>query len=398
MVKKKREVYLDYAAATPIDQKVFLKMRPFFDLHFGNPRSVHLMGSRAKKEVENARRKVAGVLGVKKEEIIFTSGGTESNNMTILGVARFFKKNKKIKKPHIIASSIEHSSVYEPLETLKKEGFDVTFIPIDGTGVVRVKDVKNNIKKETILVSIMYVNNEIGTIQPLRSIGNFIKEFREKNKKEYPYFHTDASQAPRYLPLIATTLGVDFLVIDGAKMYGPKSIGAFYKKEGISITPIMWGGGQEDHLRPGTENVPGIVGLSESLVLASKNRKENEKRLQTLKDYFIRKVTKEIECAKINGDPKKSVSGIVNVMFVGHTGEKLMVFLEDRGIYVTTSSACSTGEDEPSHVIIALGENKNDAKSSVRFSFGNSTTKSDLDFTVKVIKEAIHKSLTAGLK
>ena len=389
MKKIKRTTYLDYAAATPLDADVLKKMHPFFYEEFGNPYSIHTMGMRAREAILDARKKIAMVLGAKPNTIFFTSGGTESNNLAILGVARAVLNDRKIKEPNIITTQFEHSSVREPLEILKKEGFSITHIPVNKDGVLDIEFLRKNLRPETVLMSIMYVNNEIGTIQPIKEIGSIIKKWRAKNKTAYPYFHTDASQAPRYLPILVNGLGVDLLTIDGAKIYGPKGVGALYKKEGVPLSPFMWGGKQENGLRPGTENVYGIVGLGHSFSQCLKRRKKDETKLIALRKYFIYEIQKAIPCAEVNGG-KKTVSGIINIMFRGHDGERILTAFEDRGIYVTTSSACSTGRHGVSHVLRSLGRSVLEAKSSIRFSLGRETQKEDILFTVNALKEILN--------
>jgi cysteine desulfurase len=383
-----QKVYLDYAAATPLDARVKKAMEPFWDKEFGNPHSIHIMGVTAKKAVEESRKNMARFLGAKEKEIVFTGGGTEANNLGVLGTAKALKEKFKLKKPHIITTSFEHPSILEPFEYLKKEGFNITYVPIQKNGVVNPAEVQKNLQKETVMVSIMCVNNEIGTIQPIREIGKVIKEFRGKHKKKYPYFHTDASQAPRFMSLNVTTLGVDLLTIDAAKIYGPKGVGALYIKNGTFIAPLAWGGGQEGLLRPGTENIPAIVGLGEAILLCGRLRGSDENKLSKLKTIFLN-FLESIPCAHINGDQKKTVSGILNVGFKGLDGEELLIGLEGCGVLVTTSSACSVGGDDPSHVLLAIGRTKKEAKSAIRFSLGRETTKKDLEYVLKSIKKIV---------
>ncbi|MAZ40819.1 cysteine desulfurase NifS [bacterium] len=384
-MKKRRNVYLDYAAATPVDPRVMKRMRPFFSDTFGNPHSIHAMGKEAKESVEEARKEIAGVLGIRSKGIIFTSGGTEANNMALLGVVRAIKKEGKVKNPHVITTEFEHSSVRELPKELEREGCLVTSIPVTEAGVVNIDALKKALTKNTVLVSVMMVNNEIGTTQPVREIGNIIKEHRTKNASVYPYFHTDASQAPRYLSTVVAALGIDLMTLDGAKIYGPKSVGVLYKKEDVPLLPLMWGGGQENVLRPGTENVPGIVGMAEALTISHTQRTKDNEHLEKLKHYFIDSLQKQIFDIEINGDPENSVPGIVNVLFYGHDGERIVIFLEGHGVYTTTSSACSNGGGDPSHVIASLGRNPKEAMSSVRFSLGRETKKADIDYVVKVL-------------
>lgn len=386
MTRKKREIYLDYAAATPVDSWVFKKMRPFFGLEYGNPRSLHRKGVVASQAVAESRKRIAMSLGARQKEIIFTGSGTESNNMALFGVVRSAKEH--IKKPHIIISAIEHASVKNPVEKLKEAGCDVSVVPVGKNGVVSEDAVLKEIQKNTVLISIMMVNNEIGTIQPIREIAREIKKKRSGHAL-YPLFHTDASQAPRFLSLNVATLGVDLLTLDASKIYGPKGVGLLYVRDGTPLEPLMYGGGQERGLRPGTENVAGIVGFAEALSLCDKERIDEVKHLARLKKELVDGITNHIPNAMIHSQPKNGVPGIVNISFPQIPGDELLIALEAEGIYVATGSACGAEKNNESFVIRALGVPKSFLGRSIRFSFGRDNTKKDITTTVRALKEVL---------
>ncbi len=389
MKKNRKSIYLDYAATTPVNEDVFLKMKNFFSFDFGNPGSIHNSGVKAMASVEMARREVAKILGAKASEVVFTSGGTESDNMAILGVANFFKRVGRGKRLHIITTKIEHHAVLKPVKFLELNGFDVTYIPISEKGVVRLDDVKNAIRENTVLVSIMYANNEVGTIQPIREIGNFLKKYR--GDRQYPVFHTDACQAAGSLSLQVSNLGVDLLTLSASKFYGPKGSGILYVRKNTSIDPIMFGGEQEGGMRSGTQNVPAIIGLAEALKIADKKRIKEVERLVKLRDYFISSVKKNIDGSRLNGDIKMRLPNNVNLYFPGIPGERLVIELDVLGVECSTGSACSSREDAPSHVLMSLFNDKQRTMSSVRFTLGRSTNKKEIDYVVKVLKEIIFR-------
>ncbi len=375
-----KNIYLDHASTTYVDPLVFEKMKPYFSLEFGNPSSnLHSMGRNAKKAIDSARENVANIIGASPEEIIFTGSGTESDNLAILGVARAYKNLGN----HIIVSKIEHKAVLESAKKLEKEGFKVTYLNVDKNGIILLEELKKAINKNTILVSIMYANNEIGVVEPIKEISEFIKNLRKENV--FPLFHTDACQAAGALSLNIAELGVDLMTCSGSKIYGPKGIGFLYKKKEIKIEPQIFGGGQENGLRSGTENVALIVGLSEALKLTEKNRLAEYKRLSALRDYFIKKISKIIPFVKVNGDLKKRLPNNINISIPGIEGESIALMLDKHGICVSTGSACASKDLLPSYVLLALGLSPEYAHGSIRLTLGRKTTKKDLDYVLEVL-------------
>lgn len=351
----KNRIYLDYAATTAKE---------------GNPSSIHQKGVKAKKMLEIARRKTAAFFGARPEEIIFTSGGTESNNLAIFGAIGAGR--------HAITTIIEHSSVLECFRELEKQGVKVDYLPMNKDGILELETLAKALRPETILVSVGYANSEIGTIQPIREISKILPDSI--------IFHTDASQAPLYLNCDRETLGADLITVDGHKIYGPLGVGTLFVRRGINLKPIMFGGGQENGLRPGTENLPAVVGLVEALELARKNREKESKRLLTLRDFFIAEIKKEIPEAIFNGSREQCLPNIINFSFPDKEAEFLALQLDAAGIAVATKSACLKNERE-SHVIKALSGDPRRASSAIRFSFGKDTKKSDLEYTIKVLRK-----------
>ncbi len=379
-MKTTKEVYLDNAATTKTDPKVLEAMLPYFSEHYGNPSSMYKLGHESKMVIDEAREEIAKILGgVRPDEILFTSGGTESDNLAILGSAR---KNKE-KKNHIITSKIEHHAVLHPCEKLEKEGFEVTYLPVDKYGLVNPKDVKNALRKDTVLVSIMYANNEIGTIEPISEIAEVIKNFKKENKTQFPYFHTDACQAAGYLNLNINDLGVDMLTLNGSKIYGPKGIGILYLKTGVKIEPLVYGGGQEKNLRSGTENIAGIVGLTKALKLADEKKEEETERLLKLGKKLKEEILKTIPKTFLNGHPEKRLPNNINITILDIEGEALILHLDQYGIYTSTGSACTSHSLDPSHVILAIGLPYEAAHGSLRFALGRYTTEEDIDYVLE---------------
>ena len=370
--------YFDYAATTPCDVRVLKKMEPYFTLDFGNPSSIHQYGQIAKNAVDTARVEIAQILGCSPEEIYFTSGGTESDNLAILGTARA----NRTKGKHIITTTIEHHAVLHACEQLEDEGFEVTYINCDKDGIINPDEVKKAIRPDTILVSIMYANNEIGTIQPIWKIGRYCKN------KGIP-FHTDACQAAGVLEINVDKLIVDLMTLNGGKIYGPKGIGLLYVRKHTNIWPIMYGGEQEKRLRPGTENVPGIVGLAEALKLAQKDREKENKRLTELRDKLINGIIKTIPKVKLNGHPEKRLPNNVNVSILDIEGEAMLLRLDMLGIAASSGSACTSGSLDPSHVILALGHGYEIAHGSIRFTLGKQTKKEDIEYLLKVLPKVV---------
>ena len=386
-----KEVYLDYAATTYMDPRVKEAMNLYWDKEFGNPSSLYRIGRQAKDALDEARKKVAGFLGSRPEEIIFTGGGTESINLAILGSARSYKKQGK----HLITGKIEHHAVLHSMEALEKEGFEVTYLEVDEYGLIDPEDVKKALRPDTILVSIMYANNEIGTIEPIAEIGKIIREARDERKKEGNqtplYFHTDACQAAGALDLNIENLKVDLLSINGSKIYGPKGVGCLYVRRGIKLQPLVYGGGQENNLRSGTENIPGIIGFAKALEIAHEEKDEENARLIKLRDYFIKEVFKKVPKVILNGHPVKRLPNNVNMSVMDIEGEAVILYLDAKGIYISTGSACTSASLDPSHVILAMGRPYEHAHGSLRFTYGRKTTKEDLDYVLEVLPKVVDK-------
>jgi len=384
----KKRIYLDHAATTYLDLRVKKVMDDFWIKNFGNPSSLYKEGRLAKKAIEESRLKIARFINAKPQEIIFTAGGTESDNLAIFGVANNFKKG------HIITTKFEHHAVLNACKKLEELGFEVSYLDVGEKGIVSLKDFKRALKKETVLVSIMYANNEIGTIQPIAEIGKIIKDFRNSKTsdfKTYPLFHVDACQAAGYLDLNVEKLGVDLMTVNGSKIYGPKGIGFLYIKSGVKISPLLYGGEQERGLRPGTENVPAIVGLAKAFELAQKERDKESKRLTSLRDYFIKRLTKEIPRVYLNGDSKDRLPNNINVSILGVEGESVVLYLDEKGVSCSTGSACTSESLEPSHVIMALGGPYEYGHGSLRFTLGKCNKKSDIDYVMKILPDIVKK-------
>lgn len=387
--KLKKNIYLDYAATTPLEPKVEQAMRPFLRENFGNPSSLYEAGRKAKIAIEFAREQTAKILNCKPAEIVFTAGGTESANLAILGVVRNHE-NKSAKKYHIITTSIEHHAVLRTMQALEKQNFTVTYLSVGEEGIVNLEAVKKAIRPETILVSVMYANNEIGTIQPIEEIGRWLKAEntrRQAKKLSRIYFHADACQAAGALSLDTHILNVDLLTLNGSKIYGPKQTGCLYGRAGVNLKTLIYGGGQEKNLRSGTENVPGIVGFAAALSLVQKNRIQESKRLATLRDYFFKKIKQQISNTIINGSVKQGtrLPNNINIAFNKIDGEALLLYLDSYGIAVSTGSACSTNDNQPSHVLKAIGRPPELVTGSLRLTLGASTTKQELDYTLKIL-------------
>ena len=383
-----KRVYLDYAAATPVDPEIRRTMDEFYDQNFGNASGIYKEGREAKKALNEARGKIAKILSAHPDEIIFTSGGTEANNLAIFGGAT---------NGHIITTSFEHRSVLKPIKKLENEGFDVTYLKVSQEGFVNPEDLKNALRENTILVSIMYVNNEIGTIQPIREISKIIRAKRSNLKgsievgSRYPLFHTDACQAVGYLDLSVEKLGVDLMSFSGAKVYGPKGIGFLYKRRGVHLSPQILGGGQEFGFRSGTEP-PGLaVGLAKAFEVSRGKICEETKRLEDLRNYFAREILKRISGAQVNGSLENRIPSNLSVSFRGIESESLIIALDENGIAVSSGSACDLKLPELPHVIMALGKGEDAAHGVIRFSFGIDTTREDIDYVLEVLPDLINK-------
>ncbi|HEY0428287.1 MAG TPA: cysteine desulfurase NifS [Pyrinomonadaceae bacterium] len=378
-----RRVYLDNSATTPVDKEVVEAMLPFLTGKFGNASSIHFFGQEARAAVDKARHQVAGIVNARPNEIVFTSGGTESNNLAIRG---FLEANEKYGR-HIITSQIEHSAVKEVCLDLEKRGVDVTYLPVYEDGIVRPDDVKNAIREDTILISVMTANNEIGTIQPVEEIGRFVRELRAGGKKIW--FHTDAVQAIGKITVDVEEIGCDLLSVSAHKLYAPKGVGALYIRRGVRLHAQNIGGHQERERRGGTENVPYIVAFGKACEIANRNLSENAARLADLRRKFEDRVAEKITDIVFNGNREKRLPNISNISFRFIEGEGLLINLDMQGVAVSTGSACSSGSLEPSPVIRALGRNDELARGAIRFSFGVENTPEDVEYVLETLPRAV---------
>ncbi len=388
-----KSIYLDYAATTPVDKTVLSAMKPYFTQKFGNAMSVHSFGRTANEAVDKARAGVAAFLNCEPQEVIFTSGATESNNLALRGIVKaYYIANKQ--KPHIITTTFEHHCVLTTCQELEKEGLiEASYLNVNKDGVVKIADVAKALKSNTILVSIMYVNNEIGTVQPIAKIGQLIQAERAKfSGSSYPLFHTDATQAVNYFNCDVKNLGIDLLSLSAHKIYGPKGTGVLFVKKNTPLKHTQSGGDQEYKLRAGTHNVPGIVGLGKAIAqISNPNYKLQNKSILKLRDYLIKKVLKEIPKSYLNGSLEKRSPNNANFRFDDVEGESLILALDMEGIAGSTGSACSSGSLDPSHVLLALGLKHEQAHGSLRLTLGKDTTKENLDYVVKKLKEIIKR-------
>ncbi|AUM96377.1 TPA: cysteine desulfurase NifS [Clostridium botulinum] len=375
-----KQVYMDYSATTYTKPEVLEEMLPFFTEDFGNPSSLYSFSDKTKKAVNLARERVAKVLNAEKNEIFFTSGGSEADNWALKGIA-YANKNKG---NHIITTKIEHHAILHTAQFLEKEGFKVTYLPVDEEGFVSVEDVKTAITDETILVSIMFANNEIGTIEPIKEIGKLCKE---KNI----YFHTDAVQAIGHVDIDVKDMNIDLLSMSAHKFYGPKGVGALYIRNGVKIQNLIHGGGQERGKRASTENIAGIVGLGKAIELAIENMPEENKKLANLRGKLIKEVEKRIPEVKLNGprDMSKRLPNNVNISFIGIEGETLLLDLDMNGIFGSTGSACASASLDPSHVLLSIGLPHEVAHGSLRLSLGDKNTEEDIDYVLEVLPKII---------
>lgn len=371
-------LYFDHAATTPVKDEVLQEMLPYFTNNFGNPSSIYSIGRRSKKAVENARTKVAKAIGCQEKEIYFTSCGSESDNLAVKGVA-FANKNKG---NHIITSKIEHPAILNTCKNLEENGFEVTYLNVDENGFIDLQELKNSIKPETILISIMFANNEIGTIQPIKEISKIAKDSEI-------IFHTDCVQAVGNVKIDVNEFGIDLLSMSAHKFYGPKGIGALYVRNGIEFTRIQDGGHQEKNKRAGTENVAGIVGLGKAIEIADNNLENYNSKLLKLRNYFIREITSKYDNVKINGDLKQRLPGNINISFPGIDAEELLLKLDNQGICASAGSACSSGSTKPSHVLTAIGLSEEYATGSLRITLGEENTIDDVKFLINCIEKIL---------
>ena len=371
---------MDHSATTPVAPEVLAAMLPYFGEKFGNASSLHRSGREAKEALEDSREKVAALLGARAEEIIFTSGGTESDNLALKGIAR---KNRKHGK-HIITTQIEHPAILETCRALEKDGFEVTYLPVTGEGLVELSTLEASIRPDTILISVMHANNEVGTIQPLEEIGRLAAE-------RDIYLHSDAVQSVGKIPVNVDDLGVDLLSLSAHKLYGPKGVGALYIRKGTKLESIIQGGGHERRLRSGTENISGIVGLARAAELAERDMPREAERLAGLRDRLAELVLGKVKDAWINGTMKKRLPGNLNFGFRYVEGESLLLFLDSKGICVSTGSACSSHKLEPSHVLMSLGLKAEECHGSLRITLGMSNTLDEVEYVAESIVEAVER-------
>jgi cysteine desulfurase len=379
-----RRVYLDHSATTPVDPRVLAAMMPYLTENYGNASSVHLFGQQARAAVDKSRRQIASLIGARPNEIVFTSGGTEANNLAIRGVCEAAEPHGR----HIITSAIEHPSARGPIDQLEKKGWEVTRLPVYDDGIVRVEDVRDAIRTNTVLISVMLANNEIGTIQPVAEIGALVRERRDGGHRHL-WFHTDAVQAAGLIPIDVEALGCDLLTLSAHKMYAPKGAGALFVRRGVRLLPQTVGGHQERERRAGTEPVANIVGFGAAAELASQELFDRNEHTRRLRDRFESGVSQRIEDIVFNGKREQRLSHVSNISFRFIEGEGLLIHLDLQGVAVSTGSACSSGTLEPSPVIRALGRDEELARGAIRFSFGKDNTDEDIDHVLDVLPRAV---------
>ena len=389
-------IYLDHAAAAPLDPRVLTAMQPYFSDVAGNPSSFHTAGMRAKEAVTEARQTIAGLLSAHEDEILFTSGGTESDNLAVVGIPRAAVRALRERLgvgaiPHVITTTIEHHAVLEPLLHLEKRGeITLTQLAVDAHGVVDPEAVMRALRPETVLVSVMWANNEIGTIEPIADIGRVLLAWRKEQKTVFPYFHSDACQAAGACVLNVEKSHVDALTINGSKIYGPKGVGALFLRRGVKLEALIRGGGQERNLRSGTENVPGIVGLATAFALVQAEHVQENARLEVLRDRLIDGLL-AIPKSRLNGHPLERLPNNVNVSFLDIEGEAAALYLDAEGVQVSTGSACASSSLDPSHVILATGLSYEAAHGSLRFTLGHATTDADIDLVLRVMPGIVER-------
>ena len=376
-------IYLDNAASTPVHEKVIDEMIPYFKEQYGNPSSIHKYGRLAQMAIQNARKRIASLINADNIEILLTSGGTESNNTAFYGIAH------QNKGKHIITSSIEHDAILEPCKHLEAEGFQITYLPVDRHGLVNPEDVEKEISSDTCLISIMFANNEVGTIQPIKEIGEIANEKKVT-------FHTDAVQAVGKMPIDVKELRVDLLSMSSHKINGPKGVGALYIRKGVKIDPLILGGGQENGLRSGTENVASIVGFGKACQLAKDNMSQNQEQIRKLGRKLVFEILKEIPHTTLNGHPEKRIPNNIHFTFLGVNGEDLIIKLDENGIAASTGSACSVRVQKASHVLKAMGFSHEQISGSLRLTIGVSNTEQEIDETVQVLKKVVQELRTVS--
>lgn len=384
-----RKVYLDYAATTPVRPEVVAAMAPYWTEKFGNPSSVHAWGREAREAIEESRASVAASLGAEPEEIIFTASITTSDNLAIMGVINALPQ----RWGHLVTTQIEHHAVLDLFKFLEKQGFEVTYLPVDKKGIVNLEVLRKSLRPDTVLVSVMFANNEVGTIQPMAEIGDVVRQVSDELNHRI-LFHTDAATVMEYLPVEVKSLGVDLLTFGPHKFGGPKGVGVLYVKKGVKIAPITLGGHHEGGLWPGTEPTPLIVGTAKALELAVKEREITSKRVKKLRDKLIAGVLEKVPEAILTGDDAQRLPDIASFVFKGVEGEAVLLRLDAEGIAASSGSACTSGDLRPSHVLLAMGIPAEEAHGSVRFSLGRETTSEDIDYVldklpgiIKVLRE-----------
>ncbi len=375
-----KRIYFDHSATTPVDREVAELMLEYMTDKYGNPSSVHSFGRETRKAVEEAREKVATLINADPKEIFFTSGGTEGDNLALKGIAYANRK----KGNHIITTAIEHHAILHTCEYLEKQGFTVTYLPVDENAMIRMEDLKNAITDKTILISIMFANNEVGTIQPIKEIGQLARD-------KGIYFHTDAVQAVGNYPIDVKELNIDLLTMSGHKFHASKGVGAQYIRRGVKIEEIQHGGGHERNLRAGTENVPGIVGLGKAAEIANRDMERKIKYVQSLRDKIITTITEKIPHVKLNGHPQSRMPGNINFSFLFIEGESLLLNLDMKGIAASSGSACTSGSLDPSHVLLAMGLTHEVAHGSLRITLGRGNTEEEVDYFLEVVPEIVER-------
>ncbi|MBX4215962.1 cysteine desulfurase [Candidatus Parcubacteria bacterium] len=379
-------IYLDHAATTPLDDEVFSRMLPYFGGRYGNPSSMHASGRRAASALSEARRRVAATLGAAEDEVLFTGSGTESDNLAVIGAARANAKRGR----HVIVSAIEHKAVLEAAHALEREGFEVALVPADAYGTVDPSAVLSLLRDDTILVSLMLANNEIGTIEPIADLSRALRE-RHDRRDQFPLLHTDACQAVGHLPIDVEMLGVDLMSLNGSKAYGPKGVGVLYKKRGVRLAPLIFGGGQEKGYRAGTESLPFVMGMAFALEKAAVLQAEESARLLELRKYFVAGLRARVPGLMVNGHPTRVLPHIVHVTVPDIEGESMVLLLDEAGIEAATGSACSASDLRPSHVLAAIGQSDDLMHGSIRFSMGRGTTRGELDRALEAFPAVVMK-------
>jgi len=388
---KPKRVFLDYASTTPISNKVRRAMDPYFQKYFFNPGALYKEAVEVRKVLDDSRAKVSKVLNIQPAEVFFTGSGTESNNIAIQGVYNEALK-KGISKPHVITSCFEHPAVLEVCKHIERNGGEVTYLNPDTKGIISPENIQEVLKENTILISIMYVNNEIGTIQPIKDISRIVKKWKEKTKGIYPYVHTDASQAPNYISVHVQALGVDLMTLDGSKIYGPKGVGVLVVKKRTAISAITFGGGQEQGLRPATENIAGIVGFTVALVDAVSLRDKEYERIYELSQFFLNEIKNKIPQAELNGHREKRIPNNINICIKKLDAEFAVLKLDALGVACAHVTSCKSGEENSSYVIESLGK-KECASSSLRFTLGRHVNKKDIEYVVSTLKKVLASSV-----